>query len=51
VTEDNPLSERQLAIVANAAFIGLIGFSAVAWPVVLGYDEVEKALKTRRAAE
>lgn len=51
VTEDSPLSERQLHIMANAAFLGLIGFSAVAWPVVLGYDEFEKALKTHRASE
>lgn len=51
VTEDSLLTQQQLTVLADAALIGLLGFSAVAWPVVIGYDEFEKALKSRRTSE
>jgi hypothetical protein len=50
-TEDSLLTEQQLSILVDATFFGLIGFSAVAWPVVVGYGEFEKAVRTHRTSE
>jgi len=43
--EGNPLSTEGLQDCAKAALLGIVVFSAVAWPVVVLYNEVEKAVK------
>lgn len=44
-TKESLLTEKQLTALANTTFAGIIVFSVVAWPIVVGYDELEKARK------
>ena len=43
--EDSTVSPKTLQRIIDATLLGLAVFSAVAWPVVVFYDEVEKGLK------
>lgn len=38
---------RWLSLVVDATFLVLIVFTAIAWPVVLAYDEVQEMLRRK----
>ena len=48
IGEDNLLSPESIRLLADAALLGITTFSTVAWPVVILYDEAEKAITSLR---